>query len=176
MPNSNSLASWVTLACNRRRTVLLWIPYIVYAPRIPPTHLNTATFENLQTLASFSEFVLWLIVRCWLLTSCWLLGAAGCSKLQCLWNYIFPRRMKPNKHQKLQNWSQNDPNMTPKWHQNHSKIRPNGIQNPPFEGLGALLMALAGFSTFSDFFWCHFGVHFEGILGSKSLKKQSEVC
>ena len=34
---------------------------IVYAPRIPPTHLNTASFENLQTLGQFSESVLWLV-------------------------------------------------------------------------------------------------------------------
>ena len=68
--------------------------FVDYPPRSkaanpPPrllmsAHLNTATFQNLQTLANFSDFVLWLIVRCWLLTSFWLLGVAGCSKLQCL--------------------------------------------------------------------------------------------
>merc|ERR1712110_1270906 len=58
---------------------------IVYAPRIPPTHLNTATLENLQTLPCLSL----LAAVCLLLAAigftlaigrCWLLQTAMLAK------------------------------------------------------------------------------------------------
>ena len=91
-----------------------------YAPRIPPTHLNTATFQNLQTLVIFSDFVLWLIAGCWAL-----LVAPNCNVCEVI---LSIRKMKPNKHQKPSKlkpkWPQHDTKMTPKLDQMGSKIVP----------------------------------------------------
>ena len=83
-----------------------------------------------------------------------LLVAPNCNACEI---YVFPWKMKPNKLQKLQNWGQN-----------YTKMTPNGLQNRPFEGLGALLKVLGGLFTFLIFFGAILGSILRVFWGQKA--------
>ena len=99
------------------------ISEIVYASRIPPTHLNTATLEACRAWRLFA--------CCWVLTAGCLAALVAFSR-HLLRNWSTYQKIGPRGVQQVRK-------MIPKWPQNGSKIVPKWVQNWCKSGLGRLL-------------------------------------
>ena len=137
---------------------------IVYASRIPPTHLKTATLEACQAWRLLASPL--LAVGCLLLIACCWVLAADCLAAWLLW-FALCCSCRPKVVQKGLKWVQNASKMGLKWSQNGWKIYPGGAQ-AAFWGPG---WAFVFFLTFCDAIW---GCMFGAFGSQKSSNKRSK--